>query len=126
MTRYSTIFEDIKLNKGIMPIVFKLEGSVRRLVLVLMILRDDLGIPLHPVSQVFILLFMALLHLCYLTVFKPFESKKQNNFEIYNNSVFYVVVICMQFLTQARQNNEKVPAFDESLVSFAIKENENR
>ena len=72
----------------------KLEGTIRRLVLIVMILRDDLRIPLLPIFQIQILQLMAFFHLWYLVGVMPFDKKELNQFEIYNNSIFYMVIMC--------------------------------
>jgi len=84
------VLEDLKHRSGLKPLFFKAVCSIRKLFIVLILMRRELGINwIGPLLQVWSLLVSALVMLVYLIKIMPFDNEKLNLIEILNNMMLY-------------------------------------
>jgi len=119
-SRFGIVIEDLKTNKGYLPLVFKPVWTARRfLILTIGMINIYFENSLPAIFQVFIVIWANLLHLLYIAISKPFSDIQTLRLEFFNTLIFYTMSILFLYYIQSSNQGED-GAFIRPLSGFII------
>ncbi|TNV85547.1 hypothetical protein FGO68_gene9768 [Halteria grandinella] len=81
--RFGSLYEGLKINRGRAPLVYNLILVIRRFLFsITTVLMSD-----HPTFQIQLFQLSSFLNLIYLIKIKPFDNKKLNRLEVFNELI---------------------------------------